>query len=123
MTVPPRLSHPSAYLSLWRAGWKTAQTTLMGDWIFLPMTIDSSESEASLSGGSVIPHREPTAERVPQPSKTLDTSLNYGLGHSGTQVMAQYSCRVLSRDTETPSPNVSKLRHDSCCRAPGSNGS
>ena len=52
---------------------------------------NSSESEGSLSGEST--DKEPTAEQVPLPSKTLDTSLNFRLGHSGTQVMAQYSTR------------------------------
>ena len=50
---------------------------------------DSSESEASLSGESA--DKEPTVEPVLQPSKTLDISLNFRLGHSGTQVMAQFS--------------------------------
>ena len=50
---------------------------------------DSSESEVSLSGESAA--REPTAEPVLQPSKTLDISLNFRLEHSGTQVMVQYS--------------------------------
>ena len=57
-------------------------------------SVDSSESDVSLSDES---DKEPTAEPGPQPSKTLDTSLNFRLGYSSTQVMAQYS-------TKAPSP-------------------
>ena len=54
---------------------------------------DSSKSElpsSDCSEGSSLPHEEPPQEQVPPSSKILDTSLNFLVGHDGTQVMVQY---------------------------------
>ena len=74
-------------------------------------SVDSSESEMSLSGESA--DREPTAEPVSQPSKTLDITLNFRLGHSGTQVMAQYS---------RPKPGVGWIPSHQAVRGQGAIG-
>ena len=57
-------------------------------------SIDSSKSESlslECSEDSSPPREALPREQVPPASKILDTSLNFWLGHSGTQVMAQYS--------------------------------